>query len=388
VDRCRVVQITQDLGYGGLERVAATICRHVDRDRFEMSVLCLREAGPLADELRDEGFQVDVLPGDRGGADYFSGFRVAKFLRERRPDVVHTHNTQALLDGAVGTLAARTPTLIHTDHARQFPDKRRYIIAEHLLSRLTYRTVGVSEHTTENLRRHIRIPEGKLITVANGIDIPALDRATVGWEVRRELGIDDGDIVIGSAVRLAQQKGLQYLIRAFSAVLARFPRALLVIAGKGEEREALEALAASTGVAHRVRFLGARGDVPRLLCAFDVLALPSLWEGMPLGILEAMALGCPIVATSVGGVPEVIEHPKSGVLVPPRSVADLESALVGLLDDPGLASMLADNAYARYQERFSLHLMVEAYEKLYLRWAHEVARPGRTAGNPAGVVRV
>jgi glycosyltransferase involved in cell wall biosynthesis len=363
--KCHVLQVTQDLGHGGLERVAATIGLNLDRDRFDVSFLALRDGGPRADELRDAGFRVDVFTAGPK-ADYLSSLRVARYLRHHRPDVVHTHNTHALIDGAIGALLAGRPGVVHTDHARPFPDRKRYMIAEHLLSHLTYRMVGVSDHTTENLRRYERIPSGKLMTIPNGVDVPHLDRAAVRADVRAELGISADQPVVGTAVRLAAQKGLTYLIQAFARLTRPLPTATLVLAGTGPDREALETLAETLGVASRVQFLGLREDVPRLLCAFDVFALSSIWEGMPLGVLEAMALRCPVVATAVGGVPEILEHELSGCVVPPRDVDQLEACLRRLLEDPATARAMADRAHARYHDKFSVHRMIAAYEELYL----------------------
>jgi glycosyltransferase involved in cell wall biosynthesis len=364
--KCHVLQVTQDLGHGGLERVAATIGRNLDPDRFRVSFLALREGGPRAEELRNEGFRVDVLPGARRSADYLSSLKVARYMRQHQPDVVHTHNTHALIDGGLGALFAGRQPLVHTDHARPFPDRIRYVVAENLLSRLTFRMVGVSEHTTENLRRYERIPSRKLTTIPNGVDVPALDRATIRAQVRSELDIPADQLVIGTAVRLAPQKALTYLIEAFARLGHSFPNASLVLAGTGPDRESLAALAAKMGVGSRVRFLGLRHDVPRLLCAYDVFALSSVWEGMPLGVLEAMALRCPVVATSVGGIPELIEHGHSGLLVTPRAVDQLEAAIGQLLREPATASAMADRALKRFHDRFSLRKMIGAYESLYL----------------------
>jgi glycosyltransferase involved in cell wall biosynthesis len=365
-EKCRVLQVTPSLGYGGMERVAATIARNLDRDRFEVSFLCLRQAGPLGEELEAAGFRVEVLPGGRNAADYRSSVKVARHFRRTAPSVVHTHNTHALIDCGIGGLLAGRPALVHTDHARQFPDRLRYVVAEHLLSRLTYRMVGVSDHTTENLRRYERIPKRKLVTIPNSVDIPPFDRREAREAVRSELRIAEDDVVLGSAVRLTAQKGLTYLIEAFARLVVANPKALLVIAGTGPDHEPLTSLAREIGVADRVRFIGARSDVPRLLCGLDVYVLPSVWEGMPLGVLEAMAVGCPVVATRVGGVPEMIDHGRSGLIVPSRNVEALAAAIARVLNDLDASRVMAQQALERFQTRFSLSAMIRAYEELYL----------------------
>ncbi|MGI9628607.1 MAG: glycosyltransferase, partial [Longimicrobiales bacterium] len=187
--RRRVLQVTEDLGVGGLERVIATLCRNLDPRRFDPAVVCLRDGGEFADELELEGVPIFQLPYDPSRADYFAFRQVARILRRHHVDVVHTHNTGAFVAGGVGALLARTPTLIHTDHARDFPDKLRYVVAENLLSRLAHRVVGVSEHTTENLVRYERLPRKKLVTIHNGIDVAVGASGGRPEELRRELGI-------------------------------------------------------------------------------------------------------------------------------------------------------------------------------------------------------
>jgi glycosyltransferase involved in cell wall biosynthesis len=363
--RCHVLQVTQDLGHGGLERVAATIGRHLDPGRFRVSFLALREGGPRAEELREEGFAVDVLDSARAGPDYLSSVKVGRFIRSVRPDVIHTHNTHALIDGAVGAFLGGRPPIIHTDHARPFPDRKRYMIAEHILSRLTYRMVGVSEHTTRNLRRYEWIPRRKLMTIPNGVDIPRLDRDAVGASVRSELGLGQDEFVIGAAVRLTAQKALHLLVEAFAAVHRRFDHTTLVIAGTGPDQGALAAQAERLGLGRRVHFLGLRHDVPRLLCAYDLFALSSVWEGMPLGVLEAMALGCPVVATRVGGVPEMIEDGRSGIIVEPREAPALAAALAAIVAGPAAARAMAERARERYDQHFGLQRMITSYQELY-----------------------
>src|SRR5262245_52057078 len=170
VGKLRLVQISHGMGTGGLERVIVTLCRGIDRDRFEPEVVTLKYLGPLADELADIGIRVKLVNSVEGKADYIAPLRVARELRDLRADVVHTHNTQPFLEGGLGAVLARTPTLVHTDHARLYPDKFRYIAAERLMAKFAYRVVGVSDDTTAALTRYHRISPAKLCTIPNGID--------------------------------------------------------------------------------------------------------------------------------------------------------------------------------------------------------------------------
>ena len=167
----RLMQITHDLAIGGLQQVVVNLCQTIDREMFHITVLCLRALGPLTEELEKIGIKVILLPQKEEGTDYFSFLKVAKILRCERIQVIHTHNTQPLVDGTIGAiLSVGKRRIIHTDHARQFPDKYRYMFSEWCMSHFVYKMVGVSEQTTKNLRKYEKIPSRKLMSIANGID--------------------------------------------------------------------------------------------------------------------------------------------------------------------------------------------------------------------------
>lgn len=328
-------------------------------------MLCLNTDGELADILRADGIAVHVLRKGGGRADYLSGFRVAKFVREHRIDVLHSHNTQPFLDSGLAAHLVRNVALVHTDHARDFPDKWRYMILEHLMSWAAYRVVGVSEHTTENLRRFEYIPRRKLVTIPNGIDGRAFEVPFDRMAVRSSLGVPPDACVIVFASRLESQKDVPNLLRAFREVAARDPLRWLVVAGQGSLRGELEALAVELGVQQRVRFVGVRLDVADVLRASDVFVLSSRWEGLPMVILEALAAGCPIVSTDVGGVPSAITNGEHGLLVPPEDHRALAAGLERMCSLPGLRTTLATAGRKRFLERYSAAAMTQQYERLY-----------------------
>lgn len=365
--RARVMLVVETLGMGGMEQVVVTLARALDRERFAPEILCLKEAGPLAEVARDHAIPVHGIGYVPGSPDYLAFTKVARVLRERRVSVVHSHNTCAFIFGTLGARLAGVPTIVHTDHARAFPDRFRYVATEHLLSHLVYRVVGVSAPTTEALHRHEWIPRRKLVTVPNGIDRSRYTAQVDRTQARRALGIAPDAPVIGLGARLTEQKGLEYLLRALPPVIARHAGAVLLVAGDGPQRPALEALAADLGVAPSVRFLGMRDDIAALLRACDVYALPSVWEGLPMAVLEAMAAGLPVVASDVGGVGTAVQHQVTGLLVPPRDPARLADALLAVLGDRVLRRRLGEEGRRVFQRRFTAEAMARAYEALYLR---------------------
>jgi glycosyltransferase involved in cell wall biosynthesis len=364
--RIRLMQITHDLAIGGLQRVVANICRTIDRDRFDVQVLCLRALGPFAADIERLGIKVTLIP-QTGRTDYLSCLKVARVLRAERIEVIHTHNTQPFVDGTLGALLSGVRTIVHTDHAREFPDKRRYMLAERAMSLCAYRVVGVSDHTSANLERYEKIATAKIETIPNGIDGSAFDIAVDRQAKRRELGLPADALVLGIGVRLSDQKGIAYLLQAMPEIVARVPRAVLVVAGEGPLEHDLKAQAERLALGSHVTFVGPRLDVPELLKVFDLYVLPSLWEGLPMVLLEAMAAGCPVVATSVGGVPSAIESGVNGLLVPPRDPAALARALVRVLQDETLRRRFALAGKQAFAARFSAETMTRRYERLYRR---------------------
>ena len=366
-DRLRVMQIVPNLGLGGLERVVVTLCTALDSDRITPSVLCLRGRGMLADELTSRGIpvlEIDHVPDE---PDYFAFRKVARVLREQAIDVIHTHNTQAFLDGTVGGLLAGTRTMVHTDHARSFPDKLRYMAAEHVMSHFVHRVVGVSEHTTTNLHRYERIPRRKLTTIANGVDGARYDVRIDVAAKRRALGLPESGPVIGLGARFTDQKGIIYMLQALTILQRSFPDVSLVLAGEGPLEDDLRSASRELGIEAAVHFVGVRPDMAELLKVFDVYALPSVWEGLPMALLEALAAGCPIVATDVGGVPSAITHNETGLLVPPRDPGRLAAAIATVLTDASLRASLIGRGRRTFEERYSARAMARQYEALYFR---------------------
>lgn len=363
--RIRLLQIVYDLGVGGLPRVVVTLCRSIDRSRFDVSVLCMRERGALAAELAEIGVPVHCLDRDPKRADYLAFAKVLRHLRRHPVDIVHTHNSEPFIDGGMGAKLAGVRGFVHTDHARAFPDRRRTMLLEHLASRLADRVIGVSEHTTENLARYEHIARHKLVTIPNGIDGAMFDRRIDVTAKRRELGIPARGPLVGIGARLTEQKGVTFLLRAIAALRDRVPDLSALIAGYGPLEADHRREAAELGIAERVHFLGARLDMPAILQVLDAFVLPSVWEGLPMVLLEAMAARRAIVATDVGGVSAAVSHNVNGLLVPPRDPAALANAIEQLVRDAPMRDRFGEAGRRIFEARFSADAMTRRYEALY-----------------------
>lgn len=365
--KCRLIQITHDLRIGGLQRVVVNICRSINRHKFDVSVLCLRDLGEYAADIEKMGIAVHLLDHNKkSGPDYFAFLKVAEVLRRERVDVIHTHNTQPFIDGTIAARMSGVRTIIHTDHGRVFPDKKRYMFAEWIMSHFVDKIVGVSGSTSENLVRYEWISPKKILTIDNGSDDTLINTSMDKEEKKKELGIRKGEPIIGVCARLTEEKGVSYLLQGMPAMVSVFPNLSLVVAGEGPLENRLKKEATELGLEENVLFLGPRSDVPELLKLFDLYVLPSISEGLPMIMLEAMAAGCPIVATEVGGIRSVIEPGWNGTLVKAGRPNELCDAIIQLLESQITRQRYAENGRVRFKENFSADKMVRKYEKLYL----------------------
>lgn len=360
------MQITHDLNIGGLQRVVVDLARNIDKERFDVSVCALREGGPLERELLDDGIPVIKLSDDRKRVDYLTFWRLYRVFRAMRPSIVHTHNTQPFLEGTLAAVLAGVPSVIHTDHGRRFPDKTRYMTAERIMSRFVRRIVAVSEATKHDLVRYEKIPEAKIMVVANGIDERKYGLPGDRNGKRRELGIaPEAGPLIGWCGRLAPEKGLADLISAVALMTKDFPNLLLLIVGEGELETSLRQKVHERNLGRWIRFVGPRSDVPEIMVLLDLFVLPSLREGLPLVLLEAMAASLPIVATDVGGNANAVVDGINGLIVKPGDPDGLVAAMNRLLSDKAMQETCAKNSLKLFHQCFGLRKMLDEYEAIY-----------------------
>ncbi|WP_027371461.1 glycosyltransferase, partial [Desulfovermiculus halophilus] len=267
--KIKVMQLTANLGMGGLERVVINLCKHMNHDVFDVSVCCIKYKGKLAYELEGTGVPVYILQQTDKKKDYTAFWRLKKILSEKKPHLVHTHNANSFIDGALASYLARIPVLINTDHARKFPGRWTERVLEAVLSRSADRFIAVSEETKQNLMLYEKIPERKINVIRNGIDGKVYDIVIDVQKKKEELGLLEYDHLIGLGVRLTQQKGIAHLIEAAPKILSHFPNTGFVVAGKGVLQQSLIALAAQLGVSNHFHFIGPRLDLPEILQVLD-----------------------------------------------------------------------------------------------------------------------
>lgn len=364
-EKIKIMQVTANLGIGGLERVVVNLSKNINKDKFQVSICCLKFKGVFAKELEDIGINVHLIPQKSKGTDYFAFWKLKDILRKERPHIVHTHNPNALVDGIIASILSNVPVRIHTDHARKFPDTLRTMLVEKILSNFIDRIVAVSAETKDNLKKYERINENKIRIVNNGIDGKKYDISINISKKRKELGLDGFQHLIGLGVRLTEQKGIIHLIHAAPEVLNKFPHTAFIVAGRGYLLDDLKSETEKLHVDKNFFFLGPRLDMPEILQILDVYVLPSEWEGLPLVLLEAMAARKAIIATNVGGNSMAIEDGFCGYLVPPKRPDLLSQRIIHLLESSNLRLTFSENAYEKFKVNFGVENMAIEYEKIY-----------------------
>ena len=376
MSRIKVVHIVEDMKVGGQEHVIASLVRGLDPAQFDVNVWCTQAGGQIADDLLSDGFSVEVM-GLKGLRNVFDVAALKGKLHDEHVHVVHTHAWGGGLIGRFAARLARTPVVFGHVHGIYNYVSRFHLAIDSALVRSSTATICCSHAARTFMLRRQRVPPSKLVVVHNGIPLEPFhpsepdERAAL----RRKVNVKPDDILIGSVGHLELHKGHAYLITAFRRVLETTPHARLLLVGDGRRRGHLEKLANELGVLRRTTFAGVRRDVPRLLSLMDVFVLPSLNEALGLAVIEAMASGVPVVASEVGGIPEVVKHRQTGLLVEPRSASALADAILELISAPVVAKRLSEAALADCQ-RFSVGTMVEKVTELYLTQL-EQARGGR-----------
>jgi glycosyltransferase involved in cell wall biosynthesis len=350
---------------GGAEHVAARTAIHLDRARFEPTLCTTRliaPTGPLLDELRDAGIPVLQLR-RRGRFDLASWRPLVAQLRHDRVDILHSHMFGANVWGTILGRLTRVPVVIAHEHSWTFEGQpmRRFLDRE-LIGRGATAYVAVSDADRKKMIEIEGVPAAKVHVLQNGI--PPL-RPPSGKDVRAELGIDRDVPLVGSVGELHVQKAFDVLFDTAARLRNRFPSLEVIVAGEGSDRPRLERHIRELGLERTVHLLGRREDVPDVLASLDIAVCCSDREGSPLSVMEYMASGLPIVATRVGGIPDLIDDGVHGLLVPPRDADALANALARLLDDETLSARLAANARERQEREFVLAAAVRRTEELY-----------------------
>ncbi len=371
-----ILYVVTELDVGGAEKMLYELAVRARSAGHGVNVVCLYGKGDVARWLEREGIRAESL-GMAGRMDVRVLPRLVRVIRRVKPDVLHSFLFHANVAGRLAGRMAGVPVVIGSVRVEE--PRRHHLLFDRLTAWATDAETCVSESVADYTERRAGIARSKLVVIRNGVVAAEAD-AGARKKARAVLGLDGGWPVVGSIGRLDRQKGMDVLLSAFQEVLEKVPDARLVVAGGGPDRKALELAAARAGISARVRFLGFRAGAAKLAACFDVFVLASRWEGLPNVLLEAMAAGCPAVATAVGGVPELIKNGRTGILVPPDDAAALAKAVTGLLQDEESAAQMGQEARRWVVERFGMERMWEKTAALYEELlARKGVRPGEAA---------
>ena len=370
--KTKIIWLIDGLGPGGAEQLMTSLLNFFDRERFEMRVCALQDRGSnlITQKLEQMGIPVDFIYIERL-RNPLNIFRILAYLQKHKPDILHT---QLEFSDTLGSIAARLLGIpsVSTVHTIENPSVRtrtywRHQLRWFALRHFSTRVIAVSKKARLHHIQSAKIPNDKAITLYNGIDLEVFRSRGPQMvnTARQSLNLPETGQVICTVAVLREQKGIQYMIEALPAILERIPNAIYLVVGDGAYRNELKSLSASRGVEKRVLFAGHRTDIPAVLASCDLFVLPTLGDALPTVLIEAMAAGKPIVASDVGGVPEIITDQTTGILVPPANPSKLAEACLQILQNESFRNTLVSNAYEVAQQKFNVHTQVRQLSTLY-----------------------
>lgn len=362
----KVLFLTNDLGLGGVQRLVVDFANNFNKNDFEVWVSTL-----LA--KTDSFFYKDKLSGDVNFTNFaFKRFfdlpgwyRLYKFIKKEKFDIVFTQLFMADTIGRLTAFLAGVPVIV-TEIQNLIPSlPKKYILTDRLLSRITDICISPVAAITDYALRIVRFPRQKIVEIAtNAVEGKRFSISVDRKKIRQNLVIPENAPVVITVGRLVEQKGQAVFLKAAAKILKEKPNAYFLIAGSGRLEGQLKQKALELNLGEQVKFLGDRKDIPELLMSSDVFAFPSLWEGQGLILFEVFFSKLPVAASNVGGIPEVVRHETTGLLVKPGDADDLAQSILRLLNNPTFAAKLANNAYEKFKDR-TMENAVKKLEDLF-----------------------
>jgi len=367
-----ITHIIYRLGIGGMENGLVNLINYMPAERYRHAIICLTDYTEFANRIRRPNVELVSLH-KRAGKDFGLYARLYRAIRALNPDIVHTRN-MAAIEGQVVAACSGISARVHSEHGREGADLhgtyRKYNLMRKTIQPLVGHYIAVSRDLAGWLVDTVGVPNRKVTQIYNGVDSEKFyPRSGTRTPIGPQGFAGDKDIVIGSVGRLAQVKDFSTLIRAFHSLRTMWPegapRLRLLIVGDGPQRAECERLLVELGLGEQVWLAGDRNDVPELMRAMDLFVLPSLGEGISNTILEAMACGLPVIATEVGGNPELVAPGKTGILIPAADHEKMAQALLTYVQDPARMAQEGRAARAEIEEQFSMDAMVAGYMRVY-----------------------
>jgi glycosyltransferase involved in cell wall biosynthesis len=373
--KIKVLHIITHLPIGGAQDNTLLTVEKLDPGRYNVTLLCGPE-GAWIKRLEEMNhvrpvFLKSLIRPVHPLADLTAAIQIYRHIRSEQYQIVHTHSSKPGVIGRIAAKLAGTPVVIHTIHGFPFNDYMSgplYCICvwlERLVSRLSDKIITVSQL---NLRKAVQLnlaPRARFMNIYSGIQLEKFELNKNQLKIRRSIGLNNDHVIIGLIGRLFIQKAPQYFIKAVPEVIKHYPNARFILVGDGELKRSLIHLSKELHIQDYVQFLGFREDVPDILNILDIFVLTSLWEGLGRSLTEAMAMAKPVVATAVEGVPELVIHNKTGLLVPTCDESAIANAIVYLIRNPKKARRMGLTAQKNVRNKFSVHKMISDIDNLY-----------------------
>lgn len=362
----RILHLISSSGFLGAENVVLELSKELTKLNHWITIGILETRDnrhmELAERAREEGVNVRIFP-SKGRFDKRTVFAIRAFIEREKGDILHSHNYKSDFY-AFFAKGKKHPWMV-TNHLWKRTTVALMIYAhlDSLVMRKANRIVAVSEQIANDMKQR-GIPAGKVTVIENGV---SLERFRIGNkdEMRKTFGFNSNEKVIGTVASLTPEKGHSYLMDAAREVIQKHPEARFLIVGDGPQRQSLEETTDRLGLSGKVIFTGSRRDIPEILSLLDAFVLPSLKEGLPIALLEAMAAMVPVIATKVGAVPKLIEDGMSGILIPPKDSQAISNAIMEVLSDKQSSLKMARKGFERVRDNYSSKQMAEKYMAIY-----------------------
>lgn len=364
----RILHLISSGGLFGAERVAVELSKSLRKTYHCEPVLgVIRNVYNPHEEILEEAERNDILHtvfSCRSQLDFRLVFSIREFIKKNRIDIIHCHGYKSNFYGLLASKGQVPSVTTNHNWLTAHWKLKAYCFLDSLWIRFFDRIIAVSDEVKKDMLR-FKIPEEKITMIDNGIAMERFEKVVEAKNMRNQLGFGEKTRIVGTIGSLGIEKGHIYLLEAARHILNIVNDLKFLVVGDGPLRKPLEKKSEELGIKKHVIFLGQRKDIPELLMAMDIFVLPSIKEGLPMALLEAMAAKRPVIATRVGAIPKVIENKDTGVLVEPKDISGLRDAIINLLSDPGRMDLLAREGFRRVCTNFSSDEMGKHYLKLY-----------------------
>jgi len=367
-NKARILYLVNHLRYGGAEIGLLTTLKNIDRARFDCSVVSVEKKGEVAEEIESAGIPVTYLNTRSALYNLPAILAVLDIIKKERPDILHTSLFYSNFFGRIAALMLFGPKpIIITEERSMYTEKRFYhVIIDNLLSHVTDRIIACSKSVVDFTARQEGIRKEKFHLIYNAVDSTRFDIPETKDAIRRRRGFSERDFIVGTVGSIIPKKGHKFLIDACAGLAGDIPELKLVIVGDGEIRTRLERYVSAQGLAQKIKFPGQRKDVPEIVKMMDVFVLPSLQEGFPRTLVEAMYEALPVCAARISGIPELIRDGENGFLFEPGNVTEIAEKIFMLYNNADLRNRIGASARRTIESGYLPADYLKSLEGLYV----------------------